>query len=380
MTEFYQRQKRAQMVIEQIRVYRFPLPAQTTYNMSSSTVSLPQSTIVELIDTSGMKGYGEACLATPKAQSASNDDVLAAMGVLAPSIIGLDPTDFSTVNAFMDASSAPLSEGKAALDIACWDLTGKKTNKSVVELLGGTQKDAVITYHVIGIASPEDAAEEALQLQESGITRIQLKAGGRPIEEDIACIHAVASVLLEQTTLDVDTNRGWTLNEAVKVSEACSSISMSMEQPCATEEELRHLKPLISHPLIIDESATDAETISNLMDDNVADGFGMKITRVGGLTSMKTIRDLCVEKNIPMSSDDAWGGDIIAAAGVALAATMPNNLNRGAWLAHPYHQAHYDLVNGPRIQNGQVALPKGGPGLGLLITDGFFGKPETIYE
>ena len=81
-----------------------------------------------------------------------------------------------------------------------------------------------------------------------------------------------------------------------------------------------------------------------------------------------------------MSSDDAWGGDIIAAAGVALAATMPSNLNRGAWLAHPYHQAHYDLANGPRIQNGQVALPKGGPGLGLLITDGFFGKPEAIYQ
>ncbi len=368
------------MAIEQIRVYRFPLPAQTTYNMSSSTVSLPQSTIVELIDTSGLKGYGEACLATSEAQSASNDNVIAAMGVLAPSIIGLDPTNFSNVNDAMDTSKHSLPEAKAALDIACWDLTGKKTNKSVVELLGGTQRDTTITYHVIGITSPEDAAEDAVRLQESGITRIQLKAGGRPIEEDIACIHAVTSVLREETNLDVDTNRGWTLSEALKVSEACSSISMSMEQPCATEEELRHLKPLISHPLIIDESATDSKTISKLIDDEIADGFGMKITRVGGLTPMKTIRDLCVGKNIPMSSDDAWGGDIIAAAGVALASTMPSNLNRGAWLAHPYHQTHYDLVNGPRIQNGQVALPKGGPGLGLLITDGIFGKPEAIYQ
>ena len=368
------------MTIEQIRVYRFPLPAQTTYNMSSSTVSLPQSTIVELIDTSGMKGYGEACLATPEAQSASNDSVLAVMSFLAPAIIGLDPTNFSNVNAVMNTSKHALPEAKAALDIACWDLAGKKTNRSVVELLGGTQRDATTTYHVIGITSAEDAAEDALRLQESGITRIQLKAGGRPIEEDIACIHAVARVIREETILDVDTNRGWTIAEAVKVSEACSSISMSMEQPCATEEELRHLKPLISHPLIIDESATDAATISKLIDDEIADGFGMKITRVGGLTPMKTIRDLCVEKNIPMSSDDAWGGDIIAAAGVALAATMPSDLNRGAWLAHPYHQAHYDLVNGPRIQNGRVPLPKGGPGLGLHIADDFFGEPEAVYE
>ena len=81
-----------------------------------------------------------------------------------------------------------------------------------------------------------------------------------------------------------------------------------------------------------------------------------------------------------MSSDDAWGGDIIGAAGIALGSTIPTSFNRGAWIANPYHQVHYDRENGPRIENGVIKLPKAGPGLGLLIDEGIFGEPDRIYE
>ena len=81
-----------------------------------------------------------------------------------------------------------------------------------------------------------------------------------------------------------------------------------------------------------------------------------------------------------MSADDAWGGDIIAAAGVALGATLDPQFSRGAWIAHPYHQTHYDEKNGPRISNGYVTLPQGGPGLGLVIEDGQFGDPVEVYS
>ena len=59
--------------IKEIRVYKFPLPASTMYNMSSSQVTTPESTIVEIIDSKGVRGYGEACMATPQAQLSSNE-------------------------------------------------------------------------------------------------------------------------------------------------------------------------------------------------------------------------------------------------------------------------------------------------------------------
>ena len=366
--------------IKEIRVYRMPLPAKTLYNMSSSAVLTPESTIVALIDSDGVIGYGESCMATPQAQEANNDSIRSSLSILSPSVIGINPMELDLINSTMENSLKGETEAKAAIDIACWDLIGKRLGKSVAELLGGNITDEVITYHVVGITSPENAEKEAERLQVEGISRIQLKAGGRAIENDIEAIKAVSGVLKGGTVLDVDTNRGWTEDEAIQVSNACLEVSMSMEQPCATEEELYRLKPKIFHPLIVDESATDLNTISKMVSASIADGFGLKITRIGGLTPMKAVRDFCIETQTPMSSDDAWGGDIIGAAGVALGTTVPSSLNRGAWLANTYHQVHYDPVNGPRIENGMIKLPKGGPGLGLVIDEEIFGKPDQVHN
>jgi len=368
------------VVITEVRVYRATLAATSLYNMSNSTVAAPESTIVEVVDTAGTIGWGEACLASPQFQPEHNSGVRAALNVLAPAIIGLDPLKLSVVNAAMDATMTGQSAAKAALDIACWDLIGRKFDLPVVDLLGGARMSNVLTYHVIGIGTPEVAAAHAEQLQNEGITRLQLKAGGRPIHEDIASIRAVAEVLRPGTDLAVDTNRGWSTVEAIQVSNACADITMSMEQPCATEAELQHIKAQIHHPIVVDENATDLAAVARMSTSGLANGFGLKLTRLGGLTAMRAARDLCMASRVPMSSDDAWGGDIIAAAGVALGATLDPQFSRGAWIAHPYHQVHYDELNGPRLVDGFVSLPTGGPGLGLVLTEGQFGEPDAIYH
>jgi L-alanine-DL-glutamate epimerase-like enolase superfamily enzyme len=98
--------------------------------------------------------------------------------------------------------------------------------------------------------------------------------------------------------------------------------------------------------------------------DGVADGFGMKVTRLGGLTPMRTVRDICKEARRPFSCDDSWGGDIVAAACVHLAATIEPSLSDGVWIAAPYLERNYDPVNGIQIRDGWIDVPKG-PGLGI---------------
>lgn len=368
------------MPIAEVRVYRVPLAARSSYTMSNSTVAVPESTVVEVACTDGTVGHGEACMASPQFQPAHNDGIRAALRVLAPSILGLDPRRISQVHAAMDAVMEGNREARAVLDIACWDLAGKLLDQPVVDLLGGRRMDDVITYHVIGIGTPDEAAGTAERLQSEGHTRLQLKAGGRPVHEDVACIHAVADALKPGTDLAVDTNRGWSTAEAIAASEACAGIPMSMEQPCATEQELRAIKPHLRHPLVVDENATDLPTIARMVSTGLADGFGLKVSRLGGLAPMRAVRDLCMAARVPMSADDAWGGDVVGSACVALGATLIPQFSRGAWLAHPYHQVHYDEVNGPRIAGGFVTLPDAGPGLGLDIGEGDFGEPEAVYR
>ncbi|MEM7376295.1 MAG: mandelate racemase/muconate lactonizing enzyme family protein [Pseudomonadota bacterium] len=367
------------MAITDIRVYTAELPAKRLYNMSSSAVTVPQATIVELIDSSGHHGHGEVCLASPHYQPAHSGGVIASLELLAPAVLGLDPVQHTRVNAALNAALDGHTEGKAAIDIACWDLAGKLFDRHVIDLLGGALSDRVSTYHVVGIGEAEVAAADAAALQDAGLRRLQLKAGGRSIDQDIASIRAVAATLRPDTDLAVDTNRGWSTGEALHVSHACADLRLAFEQPCATEAELRHIKPQLRHPLIVDENATDLATIARLIANGTADGFGLKLSRLGGLTPMLAVRDLCRAARVPMSSDDAWGGDIIAAAGVALGATLAPQFSRGAWLAHPYHQTHYDPEHGPRLDGGSVTVPRGGPGLGLQLEAGCFGDPVAVY-
>ena len=58
----------------------------------------------------------------------------------------------------------------------------------ITELLGGAPRSDVATYHVVGIGAPEEAAATAHRLQSEGHNRLQLKAGGRPIKDDITSI------------------------------------------------------------------------------------------------------------------------------------------------------------------------------------------------
>ncbi len=368
------------MRISEVRIFRYPLPVIGGYAMSTSSVSTPETTIIEIDTDTGLTGYGEVCMGTPNAQEANNDSIRTALRLLAPDLLGLDPTKIGLVAAVLAETIDGHNEAKSAIDIACWDLLGKSLGYRVCDLLGGARSNPVPTYHVVGIASPEVAAAQASELQDSGLRKFQLKSGGRNIAEDIESIRAVAAVLRQDTELAVDTNRGWTTMQAQMVSSACRDIQVSMEQPCKTYAENVQVRPLLHHPLILDESMADVATVVRAVGSGVVDGLGMKTSRVGGLSAMRAVRDVCHATSIPMSSDDAWGGDIIAAACVHMGSTIAPRLSRGSWIAQPYVGEHYDDVNGSRIVDGQIPIPDGGPGLGLVIEPSRFGQPESAFS
>lgn len=57
--------------------------------------------------------------------------------------------------------------------------------------------------------------------------------------------------------------------------------------------------------------------------DKAADAINLKISKVGGLTKARQIRDLCVSLGIAMNIEDTWGGDIVTAAISHLAHSTP---------------------------------------------------------
>ena len=84
--------------------------------------------------------------------------------------------------------------------------------------------------------------------------------------------------------LAVDANRGWTMRDAIFVSQECRDIPFVMEQPCNTIEEIATIRQQLNHPIYVDESGEDINTVLRLIGERLVDGFGMKVTRIGWFT------------------------------------------------------------------------------------------------
>jgi hypothetical protein len=84
--------------------------------------------------------------------------------------------------------------------------------------------------------------------------------------------------------------QGMTASQAMRLSLACRDIPFVFEQPCNTMEEVAAIRHQIAHPIIIDENTECLNDVLRAIALGVCDGFGLKMTRIGGLNAMATVR------------------------------------------------------------------------------------------
>ncbi|MEX0281878.1 MAG: mandelate racemase/muconate lactonizing enzyme family protein [Arenibacterium sp.] len=366
--------------LREIHIYQHDLPVKNgPYTMANAEVWALDTTLVRLVAEDGTEGWGETCPVGPTYAEAHAAGARAALIEMAPDLIGA-PLWPLLLQRQMHSLLNGHNYAKAAIDIACHDALGKQLGIRVAELLGGATRERVPSYYATGVGAPDDIAQLAADKRDEGYPRLQIKVGGRRVEIDIETIRKVwERIKGSGIRLAVDGNRGWTTRDALRVSRECPDIPFIMEQPCDTLEELQRIRPQITHGLYMDESSVDLNTVISAAGTGLVDGFGMKVTRIGGLSNMRSFRDICEARHLPHTCDDAWGGDVIAAACAHVAATVRPDLCEGAWLAAPYIDGHYDAQNGIRIESGHITLPQGA-GLGVTPEPGLFGDPVASFQ
>ncbi|MBY6141207.1 mandelate racemase/muconate lactonizing enzyme family protein [Leisingera daeponensis] len=367
------------MKIAEIHIYQHDLPVKNgPYTMANAEVWALDTTLVKLVADNGQTGWGETCPVGPTYAESHAAGARAALIAMAEGLIGAEVAPV-TLHRRMDRLLNGHNYAKAAIDIAAHDLLGKHLGVSVSTLLGGATTDRVPSYYATGVGAPDDIARLAAEKLAEGYPRLQVKVGGRSVELDIETIRKVwEKVGGSGMRLAVDGNRGWTTRDALRVSRECPQIPFIMEQPCNTLEDLQKIRPQIAHGLYMDENSTSLNTVITAAGTGLVDGFGMKVTRIGGLHPMRAFRDICEARNLPHTCDDSWGGDIIAAACTHIGATVKSDLLEGVWLAAPYIEGNYDAESGICLEGGHIALPQGA-GLGITPDESLFGAPVASF-
>jgi len=367
------------MKIREIHIYQHDLPVKNgPYTMANAEIWALDTTLVKIVADNGLIGWGETCPVGPTYAPAHASGARAALTEISPGLIGANLLGIRALHRKMDSLLNGHNYAKAAIDIAVHDLLGKHTGLSIATLLGGAMTNRIPSYYATGVGTPDDIKRLSKEKIAEGYPRLQIKVGGRPVEIDIEVIRKVWEVVAGKAKLAIDGNRGWNTRDALRVSRECPEIPFIMEQPCNTISELRAIREQVQHAIYMDENSVDLATVVEAAGTGLIDGFGMKVTRIGGLQPMTTFRDICEARNLPHTCDDSWGGDIIAAACTHIGATVQPRLLEGVWLAQPYIEGHYDPENGVKVKDGHIKLPDG-PGLGIIPDEGQFGAPVVSF-
>ena len=363
------------MTITRVDVYGYDLSyVHGRYVMSGGRVieTLP-STVVRITTDAGVEGFGEVCPLGPAYLPAHGAGARAALESLAPAVLGLPATNLGAVNLAMDRALMGHEYAKSAVDTACWDVLGRRTGVPVCDLLGGRVSESFPLYFAVPLASAEEMTAYVRARRSEGIRRFQLKIGADPYE-DAERTRRVVEVTGPGDIVVADANGGWLLQDAVVAARALDGLErVFFEQPCPTLEECLIVRERTTLPMILDECIRDVHTLLRAYHARALEAFNLKISKVGGLSRAKLMRDLAVALGLRVTIEDAWGGDLVTAAVSHLAAsTAPDTLFTVSFM-NDWTNEHV-AGHQPRSQSGFGAAPRGS-GLGVDVDVTMLGDP-----
>lgn len=361
------------MRITGIDVYQVPFGlTDKKYSWSRGHAVTRFTSVVVKVDTDeGLTGFGEVCPLGSGYMEAHSGGVPAGIQELGPVLIGQDPTRLRAINALMDSTLGGHHYVKSPLDIACWDIFGQAANLPVAVLLGGRQVEDYPLYRAISQGEPEAMADDVRKYRSEGYRRFQLKVGGDP-DVDIRRVEASLNAIEAGDVLIADANTGWLPHQAIRLVNALRDRDYYVEQPCSTLAECLAVRTHTPQPMVIDELITGLPAFLQAWREAAMDVVNIKISRVGGLTKARQLRDLCESLGIVMTIEDSWGGDLATATIAQLAgSTRPEFL-----FTSTDFNSYVDVSiadDAPKRKEGRLRVPDG-PGLGIHVDPARLGR------
>ncbi|MEM9013159.1 MAG: enolase C-terminal domain-like protein [Pseudomonadota bacterium] len=367
------------MKITEIFVYRVDLPLEHPYWLSGGRLKFEvlDATLVKIETDAGLTGWGEG---TPWGHTyvpAHGPGIRAGIETMAPFMIGLDPRRVLEVERAMDLALPGHLYAKGPIDMACWDIAGQAAGLPIADLLGGGSRTPRPITSSVGAKTVDETREVIERYRARGYVAHSVKIGG-DVERDITRIRDVEAMRKPGELMLYDVNRGWSRQQALRVMSACADLGVMFEQPCETLDDIAAIAGKHASPVSVDETLVTLQDACRIARDGIAEIFGLKLNRVGGLTKAARIRDVALVHGIDLFVM-ATGGSVLAdAEALHLAATVPDAHCFGVWACQDMITRDIAGGRGPRNRNGHLHLPEA-PGLGVHPDEDALGDPVAVY-
>ncbi len=330
--------------------------------------------VLRLTDENGVEGWGQSVPIETWTYETVETVETTLRHYLAPVILGADPSDVADIHLRMERAIRPsFSVGqplcKAAIDLACYDLWGKQTRRSVADLLGGAKKTEMKLSWTIQSPTIAGAQKQLTQAYSLGYTNFNVKVGyPQTPDYDRELVRTVTSFAPDGFHW-CDANTSYDLETALATAPRLADLGLrAIESPLPPNRirDYQALKRQGALPVLMDEGIVSPVEAAEFIALDMFDGIAMKVARCGGLWHASRIAALLHDNDLLLFASGltdpelsmAASAHFFAAAGLEFPAAMngPQYIaDRGT--SDPNFRAVGDILRVPTA-----------PGLGIELS------------
>ncbi len=316
--------------------------------------------LLSLTAADGTCGFGEAA-PLPGYDGVGIDDVRAALEDCRPLLADGDDVPLPTLLASC-VRAAILPQAIAAVDLALWDLAGRRCGRPAWRLLGdgdiAAAAPSIAVNATISALDRAGAASAAASARAEGFRTVKVKVG---TGDDAGRVAAVRAAGGPELAIRLDANGAWSVPEAIVVLGALAAAGVELcEEPVHGLDDLAEVAAAVEVPIALDETARSP----GALDHRVAAAVCLKVSSAGGISGLlhaaHRARDAGYEVYLASTFDGPLG---IAAALHAAAIIAPDRPSGLATLG-----LFADRPDPLPAAGGRIAVPSG-PGLGGGLID-----------
>lgn len=319
-------------------------------------------TLLVRVDTdTGVSGWGEAFgyNVNPATKAAID-------GLIAPLCIGRDATAIGELGRELQRTlhnfgrGGPVIYGLSGIDIALWDIAGKVANLPLHQLLGGAARESVPAYaSLMRYADAALVARNTADAVARGYRFVKLH------ERTVSEVRAAREAIGPDVAIMLDTNCPWTVQEAIDIARRLEPYDLSwLEEPVWPPENhagLADVRRATRIPIAAGENCGSATDFQHLFAARAVDYAQPSVTKIGGVTEMRTVLTLAEAANATVVPHAPYfGPGLLATLHVIAAAPRRDML---------FERLYVDLeaslfADAIDPVGGAMRVPQG-PGLGI---------------
>ncbi len=363
------------LAIEEMKLYRFDIPLRDIFTIATMSLGTAQNLLVEVRTNQGISGWGEA---SPFHSIAGETQAIniAAAQELKRTVVGKNPLAIHALVQQMDAYLPYNATVKSAVDMALYDIASQVAGLPLYAFLGGEKRE-LETDLTIGIGNPVEAGAKALAIRSMGFRIIKVKLG-LSFADDRKRLANIRKAIGPEPILRADANQGWDRVSAVTNLTAFEEFDVEFcEQPCRAHDlqGLRYVSQRAAIPIMADESLFSAQDALDIIQQDAAPYFNVKLSKAGGIHNAQKIAHVAAAGHRPCMmgcmSESRLG--ITAAAHFALANEIVRFFDLDSFLEH----SEDPILGGVEIKQGLLTVPDA-PGIGARPDPAWRGKLEEV--